>query len=209
MLPRARPAFTPGTTSSSPGSTSAPRETWSHGWQDRRLDRDSTASEWPTSRTRPGNYLLWFWGGNCDVDHPDSTECTAPTAGTITQPSAPVNPTNALFPEQTVFPFDNFGISDNPYNWDYAFRAGIFAGDYENVFVDQHNRAWAMWTDARNGRSSRMQQGRNPACEQSDAFADVFSASGKASGQNHPKSTDHLFAVTPCPADAAGDHDNH
>jgi hypothetical protein len=178
------------------------------GWQDRRLDRDSVASEWPTSRTRPGNYLLWFWGGNCDVDRPDSTECTAPSAGTITQPTAPINPTNAPFPEQTVFPFDNFGISDNPYNWDYAFRAGIFAGDYENVFVDENDRAWAMWTDARNGRSSRAQAGRNPACEQSDAFADVFSASGRASGQNHPRSTDELFLVTPCPG--ASDHrDGH
>jgi hypothetical protein len=176
-------------------------------WQDRRLDRNSVASEWPTSRTRPGNYLLWFWGGHCDVDRPDSRECTAPTAGTITQPTAPVDvPSTFLFPEQTVFPYDNFGISDTPYNWDYAFRAGIFAGDYENVFVDQHNQAWAMWTDARNGRSSKDQQGRNPACEQSDAWADKYSASGKASGQNHPRSTDALFLVTPCGADEAGRH---
>ena len=58
-----------------------------------------------------------------------------------------------------------------------------------------------MWTDARNGRSSRMQAGRNPACEQSDVFTDVFNASGKTSGQNSPKSTDQLFAVTPCPGD--------
>jgi hypothetical protein len=170
-------------------------------WQDRRLDRDSTASEWPTSRTRPGNYLLWFWGGRCEVDQPDSRECVAPTAEVITQPTAPVNPTNAPFAEQTVFPYDNFGISDNPYNWDYCFRAGIFCGDYENVFIDQRNRAWALWTDARNGRSSRMQQGRNPACEQSDAFADSYRASGEASGQNQPRSTDALFLVTPCPGD--------
>jgi hypothetical protein len=32
------------------------------GFHDRRLDTDSTASEWPTSRQRPGNYLAWFWG---------------------------------------------------------------------------------------------------------------------------------------------------
>jgi hypothetical protein len=175
-------------------------------WQDRRLDSDSMASEWPTSRTRPGNYLLWYWGGNCDVDHADSTECVASSAGVITQPTAPVNPPNTPFPNQTVFPFDNFGISDNPYNWDYCFRAGIFCGDYENVFIDHKNRAWPMWTDARNGRSSRMQQGRNPACEQSDVFTDPFRASGHASGQNHPRPTDQLFTVTPCPGDSGGGH---
>jgi hypothetical protein len=177
-------------------------------WQDRRLDTTSTAHEWPTSRTRTGNYLLWYWGGNCEVEDANSTECVAPTAGTITQPTAPINPTNAPFPTQTVFPFDNFGISDTGYNWDYCFRAGIFCGDYENVFIDQRNRAWAMWTDARNGRSSRAQAGRNPACEQSDVFADVFPASGRASGQNDPRSTDQLFAVTPCPGDGGGGNDD-
>ena len=176
-------------------------------WQDRRLDTNSVDSEWPTSRHRPGNYLLWFWGGHCRVDRPDSSECTAPTAGTITQPPGPVNPPSSFkFPEQTVFPFENFGISDTGYNWDYSFRAGIFAGDYENVFIDQNNRAWAMWTDARNGRSSRNQAGRNPACEQSDAFTDRYSAAGKAAGQNHPRATDALFLVTPCGADEAGSH---
>lgn len=171
-------------------------------WQDRRLDTDSTSSEWPTSRTRPGNYLLWFWGGHCGVRQADSNECVAPTAGLITQPTAPIDPPDTLtFPEQTVFPFDNFGISDTTYNWDYCFRAGIFCGDYENVAIDRNNRAWAMWTDARNGRSSRTQQGRNPACEQSDVYADRYSASSKASGQNKPGKHDELFVVTPCPGD--------
>jgi hypothetical protein len=174
-------------------------------WQDRRLDQNSTAHEWPTSRSRPGNYLLWFWGANCEVDSANSSECVAPTAGTITQPAAPINPpSTTTFPNQTVFPFENFGISDTGYNWDYCFRAGIFCGDYENVFIDQRNRAWAMWTDARNGRSSRAQQGRNPACEQSDVYAEVFRASGRASGQNHPRATDQLFLVSPCPGDAGG-----
>jgi hypothetical protein len=177
-------------------------------WQDRRLDRDSVAHEWPSSRQRPGNYLHWFWGGHCDVDRPDSTECVAPTAGTITTPSTPINPDNSPFPEQTVFPFENFGISDTPYNWDYCFRAGIFCGDYENVAIDANNRAWAMWTDARNGRSSRTQQGRNPACEQSDVWADRYSASGEASGQENPRSTDALYLVTPCPGDAGPDDED-
>jgi hypothetical protein len=179
-------------------------------WQDRRLDTTSPVGvgEWPTSKTRVGNYLLWYWGGNCDVDRADSTECVAPTAGTITQPTAPINPpSTTTFPNQTVFPFDNFGISDHPYNWDYCFRAGIFCGDYENVFIDQNNRAWAMWTDARNGRSSRAQQGRNPACEQSDVFAEAFNASGRASGQNRARSSDSLFWVTPCPGDGGSDGD--
>jgi len=170
-------------------------------WQDRRLDRDSVASEWPTSRTRPGNYLLWYWGGDCQVERADSLDCVAPSAGLITQPTAPINPSDDPFPDQTVFPFDNFGISDTTYNWDYCFRAGIFCGDYENVFVDQNENAWAMWTDARNGRSSRAQAGRNPACEQSDAFADVFKAGHDAKGQDKPSKHDALFLVTPCPGD--------
>ncbi|MGZ8691617.1 MAG: hypothetical protein ACXWZT_02685, partial [Gaiellaceae bacterium] len=49
-------------------------------FHDRRLDTDSTASEWPASRTRAGNYLGWFWGGVCRVDHADSRDCVAPTA---------------------------------------------------------------------------------------------------------------------------------
>ena len=170
-------------------------------WQDRRLDTTSTDSEWPTSRTRTGNYLLWFWGGHCRVTTPDSSECVAPTASTIPQPTAPVDPGNGLFPEQTVFPFENFGISDSPYNWDYSFRAGVFAGDYENVTIGPDNRAYALWTDARNGRSSRSQAGRNPACEQSDIFLDSWNAAGKAAGQNAAVASDALFAVTPCPTD--------
>ena len=49
---------------------------WLHGvWQDRRLDTTSPigVGEWPTSKTRVGNYLGWFWGGRCrvDPDRPD------------------------------------------------------------------------------------------------------------------------------------------
>lgn len=175
-------------------------------WQDRRLDTDSTDSEWPTSRTRPGNYLLWFWGGHCGVTTADSRQCVAPTADVITQPPAPINPGNELFPEQTVFPFENFGISDSPYNWDYSFRAGIFAGDYENVTIGPDNRAYALWTDARNGRGSRTQAGRNPACEQSDIFIDSWDATGMAEGQNTSTTSDSLFVVTPCPTDIREHH---
>jgi hypothetical protein len=171
------------------------------GWQDRRLDTNSTESEWPTSRTRPGNYLLWFWGAHCRVTEPDTRQCVAPSAGVITQPTAPIDPPNTPFPSQTVFPFENFGISDTPYNWDYCFRAGLFCGDYENTTVGPNNRAYALWTDARNGRSSRTQFGRNPACEQSDIFLDSWDAKGKAAGQNKAEKSDALFVVTACSDD--------
>ena len=171
-------------------------------FHDRRLDVDSVAHEWPTSRFRPGNYLVWTWGANCSVTTSSVSTCVAPTASVIPQPTAPVDPGNELFPEQTVFPFGNFGISDNPSNFDYTFRAGLFAGDYIGLAIaDGDNTAYAFWTDARNGRSSRTQAGRNPACEQSDVFIDGYSAAGKASGQNKPAKSDELFLVTPCPSD--------
>jgi hypothetical protein len=106
-------------------------------------------------------------------------------------------------------PFDNFGISDVPSNYDYCFRAGIFCGDYESVAVEG-NRAYTHFTDARNGRSSGgpagggtfpSQPGRNPACEQSDTFVDSWPSTGRASGQNRPSRNDDEFLVTPCPGD--------
>jgi hypothetical protein len=177
-------------------------------WMDRRLDTDSVASEWPTSRSRPGNYLTWFWGAQCSVGSPDSLECVAPTAAVIPQPTAPINPGNDLFPVQTVFPFRNFTISDVPSNHDYAFRAGIFIGDYNNVAIGPDNEAWAFWTDSRNGRSSRVQVGRNPACEQSDVFTDHFSARSGLAPRQAAK-TDALFLVTPCPTAAVDKQDKH
>ena len=187
---------------------------WLNGaWQDRRLDQTSPVGggEWPTSKTRQGNYLLWYWGGNCrithtgPVDQSSGRQCVAPTAAVIAQPTAPIDPDDSPFPNQIVFPFDNFGISDTPYNWDYCFRAGIFCGDYEGLTIGTNNKVWAMWTDARNGRASRTQTGRNPACEQSDAWADSYHDNGHAHGQNSSRSTDSWFWVTPCPTDT-GEH---
>jgi hypothetical protein len=130
-----------------------------------------------------------------------ATACVAPTAAVIPQPTGPVNPSGPL-PSQTVFPFENFGVSDTPSNFDYSFRAGLFAGDYNGLAIaDGDNTAYAFWTDARNGRSSRTQAGRNPACEQSDVFIDGYSAAGKAAGQSKPQNDDSLFLVTPCPTD--------
>ena len=180
-------------------------------FKDRRLDVDSTASEWPTSRARPGNYLVWTWGANCEVKHSTASECLAPTAAVIPQPTGLFNPSGP-FPgagPSSVGPADNFGISDVPSNYDYSFRAGIFAGDYESLAVSS-KRAHTLFTDARNGRSSGgpaggatfpSQPGRNPACEQSDVFYDSWDSDHDADGQDRPSRDDAAFLVTPCPAD--------
>ena len=204
-------------------------------FSDRRLDIRSVRHEWSAvgSRQRPGNYLVWFWGAQCTVDHPDSRECVARGATTIPQPTAPVNPGNAPpVPGQGngfVGPFDNFGISDTASNWDYSFRGGIFAGDYNAVTVDPNGRkAYGFWTDARNGRSSSnpfppgtFQIGRNPTCEQSDVMVQGYDSAlggrerfrsdddddeghGSSPGQSRPRPQDSLFLTTPCPVDAGG-----
>lgn len=170
---------------------------------DRRLDTASTASEWPTSRQRPGNYLVWRFGAVCTVTVSASQQCLAPEAQPIPQPVAPIDPGSEPQPgqNQSTFPLRNFTLSDNPSNWDYSFRAGIFAGDYDVVAIGPDDTAWGIWTDARNGRSSREQAGRNPACEQADAFLDTYSARSGGSVDT-AKTTDALYLVTPCPTDA-------
>lgn len=173
-------------------------------FHDRRLDSDSTASEWPTSRQRPGNYLVWQWGAQCRVTQADSRECLAPGAAEIRQPGAPVNPGPDPVPGQGdryVGTLRNFQVSDVPSNFDYSFRAGIFAGDYENVAV-RGEKAYTSWTDARNGRSSRTQPGRNPICEQSDVFVASYNAFNAGSGGSARNIGP--FLVTPC-AEAAVD----
>jgi hypothetical protein len=187
---------------------------------DRRLDANSVAHEWPTSRQRPGNYLVWTWAAQCRVSESTATPgqgCVAPTAAVIPQPTVPQNQDNSLLPEQTVFPFRNFKVSDVPSNYDYCFRAGIFCGDYESIAVShdgENARAVVLFTDARNGRSSGgpaggatfpSQPGRNPACEQSDAFFDSFDARNGGHGGSAGNITP--FLVTPCPGDAGEDDD--
>jgi hypothetical protein len=179
-------------------------------FKDRRLDTASTLSEWPGSRQRSGNYLVWTWGAHCDVASSDATACLAPGAAAIPQPTTLVDPGADPVPGQGpsfLGPLENYGVSDIPSNFDYAFRAGIFAGDYDVVTV-QSNRAYAHFTDARNGRSSGnasspagAQPGRNPACEQSDVVFDSWSVVGKPSGQNSAQGSDALFLVTACPDD--------
>ena len=184
-------------------------------YHDRRLDQSSTAHEWPTSRNRPGNYLVWTWGSQCHVKVADSRECLAPGAVEIPQPTAPINPGADPQPGQGITflgRLHNFGITDVPSNFDYCFRAGIFCGDYNNVAVTPNDsKAYGYWTDARNGRSSggpggttpgSPQAGRNPICEQSDGMMDEYSSLGADAGQKQPKSEDAWFLVTPCPGDA-------
>jgi hypothetical protein len=179
------------------------------GFHDRRLDTDSVAHEWPTSRVRPGNYLVWYWAAQCDVDESNASECVARSASAIPQPTGLVNPGNELLPVQTDFPFDNFVVSDVPSNFDYTFRAGLFAGDYTALaLADQDNTTWGLFTDARNGRSSRTQTGRNPACEQSDVFLDRWSSKGGGRG-GRASNTDELFLVTPCPTDIQSKKKDH
>jgi hypothetical protein len=185
-------------------------------FHDRRLDVASEAHEWPTSRAapngRPGNYLVWTWGAQCHVKKADSRECLAPEAADIPQPIEPIDPGATVPGQGPTFlgTLHNFGIQDVPSNFDYSFRAGLFAGDYNNVAVTPNDtKAYGYWTDARNGRSSGgpaggpgPQPGRNPTCEQADVMVDEYSSIGADAGQKLPRAEDAMFLVTPCPADA-------
>jgi hypothetical protein len=185
---------------------------------DRRLDTNSTVGEWPEGRAapngRPGNYLVWNFGAQCSITTTATVtgttttipaaarQCLGNEAAVVPVPSAPPNPASgAAVPggAQTAFPFRNFNVSDTASNWDYTFRAGIFAGDYNNVAVDHQGQAWAFWTDARNGRSARAQAGRNPICEQSDVFDDEYSAQSGGSVRTSATQSMDLYLVTPCP----------
>ena len=195
---------------------------------DRRLDEDSVEHAWPTSRQRPGNYLAWRWGAGCRVQQSPSRECVAAGAAAIPQPAGPQNPGADPVPGQGptfVGPFANQVLQDVPSNFDYAFRAGLFMGDYDQVaypnFPDARGRggeddddndegnselAVAIWTDARNGRGSGApttpQPGRNPSCEQSDVFFDFFNPLARSSNDAVSEEDEKLFLVAACPGDS-------
>ncbi len=206
-------------------------------FHDRRLDTSSPvgAGAWPTSKTEVGNYLVWYWGATCKITHAEtvSQTTTGPVPAGASQcvaPEAVVNPTVATgfdpgsgpVPGQNqnsdTLPFRNFQISDVGSNFDYSFRAGIFAGDYsgnssgptvgqtrfgENV--DNGSDAIAVWTDARNGRGSgaptSFQPGRNPICEQSDVFFKFYSAHNTPEVANGHAGDSTAFLVAPCGQD--------
>jgi hypothetical protein len=76
-------------------------------------------------------------------------------------------------------------------------------------------KALAFWTDSRNGRGSgnptnpeTNQPGRNPACEQADVFVDWFNPLSRHSSSSAARNQD-AFLVTPCPADATHETDDH
>jgi hypothetical protein len=166
-------------------------------------------------------------------------DCLAPGAAIQPQPTAPVDPPAGPVPGQGpafLGPFANAVISDVPHNLDYSFRAGIFMGDYNAVaYVNvpggsgsgHHGeddddddgggdgKALAFWTDSRNGRGSgnptnpeTNQPGRNPACEQADVFVDWFNPLSRHSSSSAARNQD-AFLVTPCPADATHETDDH
>jgi hypothetical protein len=208
-------------------------------FHDRRLDTDSPvgAGAWPTSKTEVGNYLVWYWGASCRIS--DTATVSQTTTGAVppgparqcVAPEAIVNPTVATgfnpgagpIPgnnqSNRTLPFRNFQISDVGTNFDYTFRAGLFAGDYsgntsgpivasgnDNHYVDDGDNgglAAAFWTDARNGRGSgdptSFQPGRNPICEQSDVFFDRYSLDGHGDEGDRRGHADQSFLVAPCP----------
>jgi len=205
-------------------------------FMDRRLDTSSPvgAGAWPTSKTEVGNYLVWYWGAQCSITQTTTVSLADPSTQTSTSvptgasqcvaPEAVVSPTGAtgfdpapgLVPGQNqnpkTLPFKNFPISDTPSNFDYSFRAGIFAGDYSGNTVGPRdptanelggNQVAAVWTDARNGRGSgaptSVEPGRNPICEQSDVFFDAFSATSGGGASHGGSNTIDPFLVTPCP----------
>jgi len=222
-------------------------------FMDRRLDTDSPvgAGAWPTSKTEVGNYLVWYWGASCQITKTQTVSLTDPATQSSTNvpagasqcvaPEAVVSPTGAtgfdpgtgLVPGQNqnpaTLPFRNFQISDVGSNYDYSFRAGIFAGDYsgntsgpivagpDTNTGDNGFKASAFWTDARNGRGSgaptSVEPGRNPICEQSDVFFDTYNIDGQSNNNGGIKGSGHAdqdFLVAPCPTGiqdkGAGNH---
>jgi hypothetical protein len=201
-------------------------------FQDRRLDTTSPigSGEWPTSKTELGNYLVWYWGAQCEITKTATVSGGTSIPAAASQclaPEAVVNPTSVTGFDPgagpvpgngqnvATLPFRNFQISDWGTNYDYSFRAGLFAGDYTgnsagpkdpNGDEKGGNNTYAVWTDARNGRGSggptNRQAGRNPICEQSDVFFDSFpSENGGNGATGNPQKSLDLFTVTPCPAD--------
>ena len=202
-------------------------------FHDRRLDTSSPAGSgaWPTSKTEVGNYLVWNWGAQCKITQTQTvsstgtgpvpsgaSQCVAPEAVVNPSVATGFNPGAGPVPGQNqnsaTLPFRNFQISDFGTNWDYTFRAGIFAGDYNgnttgpklpNGDEQGGEQTAAFWTDARNGRGSgaptSVEAGRNPICEQSDVFFQRYNSANGGNGPRGNQSDANLFLVAPCPSD--------
>src|ERR1700682_1534934 len=214
-------------------------------FHDRRLDTSSPVGSgaWPASKTEQGNYLVWYWGAQCKITHATSVSqtTTGPVPAGASQcvaPEAVVNPTVVTgfdpgagpVPGQNqnpaTLPFRNFQISDVGSNFDYSFRAGLFAGDYsgnasgptiasgnsngngDDAGNDGRREVIAVWTDARNGRGSgtptSLQPGRNPICEQSDVFFKIYGHNGGEGSNGREGDSASGFLVAPCGGDMQG-----
>jgi hypothetical protein len=199
-------------------------------FHDRRLDTDSPigAGAWPTSKTELGNYLVWYWGAQCQITETatvtstgtgpvpaGASQCVAPEAVVNPTVVTGFNPGAGPIPgngqNASTLPFNNFQISDVGTNWDYSFRAGLFAGDYSGnasgpTVTGDDNQTAAFFTDARNGRGSgdptSTEPGRNPVCEQSDVFFDRYTShgGGKKHADENGAKADSSFILAPCPA---------
>ena len=173
---------------------------------DRRLDTDSVAIEWPTSRARPGQLPRLDVG--CAMHGPPRghgrrvrrcRRCGGDPADRAGQSIRPPYP-GAGSPRRSATGTTSASRTCRRTSTT-ASAPCIFCGDYTQLAVaDADNTVWGLYTDARNGRSSRTQAGRNPACEQADVFLDRWnSQSGGSAGK--AANTDELFLVTPCPTD--------
>ena len=212
-------------------------------FHDRRNDTDSPVGRgpWPTSKTEVGQLPGLVLGRHLQ-DHADAdrdrrdrpvpaarSQCVAPEA--IVNPGrsahgggfnldAPPGAVPGQGQNSKTLPFKNFQISDIGSNFDYTFRAGLFAGDYSGNTSgplvngdtkDGHGEggdghAAAFWTDARNGRGSgdptSFEPGRNPICEQSDVFFDDYGLPGGDKGHGKGEGmtkAEQAFLVAPCP----------
>ena len=111
--------------------------------------RDSTACEWPTSRRAAGELPRPGSGAaSAGSSKADSRDCVAPggegprvcrrrIGERSIQPTPspgrqdPRRRSGSGFEPDRLRHSRTSGLSDAPFNLDYAFRAGIFAGDYE------------------------------------------------------------------------------
>ncbi len=186
---------------------------------DRRLDEDSQAHAWPTSRQRPGNYLTWRWGAGCDIDRTPSRECLAPGAEVIPQPTEPIDlgpgSARAARPGAALSRAVREPGSSRTFRPTWTTRSGPACSwatttrsatrTSRSSRIDHDDDAVAIWTDARNGRGSgaptSFQAGRNPPCEQADMFLDFFNPLREDHTDAVSESEENAFLVTPCPGD--------
>ena len=191
---------------------------------------------WPTSKTEVGNYLVWYWGGTCKITSdasPSARRTTDRSSGREpvrrprsgrepdgrdrVQPGAGPIPGNGQ--NSATLPFKNFQVSDVPSNFDYTFRAGLFAGDYCGNATGRSTRCsnGTGTTGTREGRRpldrrtqrpgsgdpTSFEAGRNPICEQSDVFFDNLNGGPRRQDRDPTP-----WIVTPCPLGSTDKHDH-